>query len=209
MRVAELDMTNSSHQCPSGLRQRTDSNIRTCAIATVSTGACLLVTFPTLTVEYSRVCGRIRAYQVGSLDTFVRSTNPTLEGNYVDGVSLTHGNLRQHIWTFAGGLDESDNANNCLCQESGTATPPAFVGNNYFCDTGAENYDYNVFYSDDPLWDGTGCGPGNTCCSFNDPPWFYRQLTEPTTDAIEMRVCRDDPLRNEEIAVERVEIYVQ
>ena len=30
MRVAELDMTNSSHQCPSGLRQRTDSNIRTC-----------------------------------------------------------------------------------------------------------------------------------------------------------------------------------
>ena len=30
MRVAELDMTNSSHQCPSGLRQRTDSNICTC-----------------------------------------------------------------------------------------------------------------------------------------------------------------------------------
>jgi hypothetical protein len=30
MRVAELDMTNSSHQCPSGLRQRNDSNIRTC-----------------------------------------------------------------------------------------------------------------------------------------------------------------------------------
>ena len=30
MRVAYLDMTNSSHQCPSGLRQHTDSSIRTC-----------------------------------------------------------------------------------------------------------------------------------------------------------------------------------
>ena len=29
-RVAELDMTNSSHQCPSGLAQHNDSNIRTC-----------------------------------------------------------------------------------------------------------------------------------------------------------------------------------
>ena len=32
MRVAELDMTNSSHQCPSSLRQRTDSGKRTCGI---------------------------------------------------------------------------------------------------------------------------------------------------------------------------------
>ena len=31
MRVAYLDMTNSSHQCPSGLRQRTDSGVRSCA----------------------------------------------------------------------------------------------------------------------------------------------------------------------------------
>jgi hypothetical protein len=29
MRVAELDMTNSSHQCPSGLRQRNDASIHT------------------------------------------------------------------------------------------------------------------------------------------------------------------------------------
>ena len=29
-RVAELDMTNSSHQCPSSLQQRTNSNKRTC-----------------------------------------------------------------------------------------------------------------------------------------------------------------------------------
>ena len=28
--MAELDMTNSSQQCPSALRQRNDSNIHTC-----------------------------------------------------------------------------------------------------------------------------------------------------------------------------------
>ena len=32
MRVAELDMTGSSQQCPSGLRLRTDSNVRSCGI---------------------------------------------------------------------------------------------------------------------------------------------------------------------------------
>jgi hypothetical protein len=31
MRVAYLDMTNRTHQCPSGLRQRTDSGVRSCA----------------------------------------------------------------------------------------------------------------------------------------------------------------------------------
>ena len=38
MRVAYLDTTNSSHQCPSGLRQRTDGNKRTCGINSNSAG---------------------------------------------------------------------------------------------------------------------------------------------------------------------------
>ena len=63
------------------------------------------------------------------------------------------------------------------------------------------------FYSEDPLWDGAGCGPQSTCCSFNNPPWFYKQLPQPTTDAIEMRVCRNEPASNEDIAIEIVEIY--
>ena len=54
MRVAELDMTNSSHQCPSGLRQRTDSNKRTCVRDSDSPG-CSSVTFSSVTLEYSRV----------------------------------------------------------------------------------------------------------------------------------------------------------
>ena len=138
MRVAELDMTNSSHQCPSGLRQRTDSNICTCVRDSDSPG-CSSVTFSNDTLEYSRVCGKIIAYQYGTPDAFApsgRPSNPSINTYYVDGVSLTHGSPRQHIWTLAAvhGLHF-----NCPCTNNNTASqatqPPAFVRNDYFCDT--------------------------------------------------------------------------
>ena len=53
----------------------------------------------------------------------------------------------------------------------------------------------NFFYECDSLWDGAGCGPLNTCCTFNNPPWFYKELPEPTTDDIEMRVCKEVPMK--------------
>ena len=87
-----------------------------------------------------------------------------------------------------------------------------FVGMDYFCDTGLQTFDSGNlpgFLSADPLWDGEGCEAPNTCCSFNTPPWFYKQLPQPTTDDIEMRVCRDEDASNEDIAIEMIEIYVQ
>ena len=99
MRVGELDMTNSSTQCPSGLMQRNDSNIRTCT-SNSNSEACSSVTLYTSNIHYSRVCGKIKAYQFGSTDAF--DYNPDdIDSNYVDGVSLTHGSPRKHIWTFA------------------------------------------------------------------------------------------------------------
>ena len=218
MRVAELDMTESSQQCPRGLRLHTDSNVRTCGI--IFSPGCSSVKFAARSIEYSKVCGKIRGYQVGSTDTFGnsgRGPNPTIEGNYVDGVSLTHGHPRQHIWTFAAGLDElgaSYPQHNCPCTNTNTTSqatpPPDFVDNDYFCDTGASGtFRYSTFYSADPLWDGAGCGPLNTCCSFNNPPWFFKQLPQPTTDDIEMRVCTDQGSNNEGVVVEIVDIYVQ
>ena len=220
MRVAELDMTNSSHQCPSGLMQRTELNSgkHTCGINSNS-ATCSSVTYPVKTLEYSEVCGKIIAYQVGSPDTFRNSTctNTSINTYYVDGVSLTHGNPRHHIWTFAAGLDEyaaTSPQSNCPCTDtlrSNEATPPpSFIGNDYFCDTGsAGGYQSGRFYGEDPLWDGAGCGPQNTCCSFNNPPWFYKQLPQHTTDDIEMRVCRDQPYEKEDIAIEMIDIFVQ
>ena len=212
MRVAELDMTNSSHQCPSSLMERTDPGKRTC-VRIESRGGCSSVNFNTPGVEYSSVCGRVIGYQYGGPESF-HGTN--INFRYVDGVSLTHGDPRQHIWTFAAARDEvgTSRSSNCPCTNTSQAAqatpPPAFVGNDYFCDTGSEERAQRIFYGDDPLWDGAGCGPLNTCYSLNTPPWFYKQLPQSTTDDIEMRVCRSsNPITNEDIAIEIVEVYVQ
>ncbi len=69
MRVTELDMTDSNTQCPSGLRQQTHSNIRTCTRSSNSRG-CSSVTLFTNSLEFSKVCGKIKAYQSGSTDAF-------------------------------------------------------------------------------------------------------------------------------------------
>ena len=128
---------------------------------------------------------------------------------YVHGISITRGSPREHIWTLASALDEIGTVprSNCPCinsSSSGATPPPAFVGRDYFCDTGSELRFRNRFYGDDPLWDGAGCGPLNSCCSLNNPPWFYKQLPQLTTDVIEMRACRSQT--TEDIASETVEI---
>ena len=55
--------------------------------------------------------------------------------------------------------------NNCPCSSGSTndssgwmrVIPPAFVGNDYFCESGCPGHVANVLYPD-PLWDGEGCG---------------------------------------------------
>ena len=214
MRVAELDMKNSSHQCPSGLRQRNDTGNRTC-IPNSDSATCSSVTF-LVNTNYSKVCGRIIGYQFSSTNAFgyISGSSPqSIDTYYVDGVSLTHGNPRQHIWTFAAAHGETSSPNFiCPCtnnETASTAPPPDYVGNDYFCDTGSSTSSSSTFYSDDPLWDGAGCGPLSTCCSFNDPPWFYKQLPQHTTDDIDMRVCRDQVASNEDIALEMVDVFIQ
>ena len=90
----------------------------------------------------------------------------------------------------------------------GMVTVPPFVGQDYFCETGSRNtYSERKFYEDDPLWNGQGCGAISTCCSFNNPPWFCKQLPQPTSDDIEMRLCGNGSA--EDTPIEVVEIYVK
>ena len=217
MQVAKLDMTNNSDQCPPGTRLRTDLPKRLCGINSDGRG-CSSTIFDVHGIGYSQVCGKIIAYQDASTDAFTGDNS--LEGNYVDGISLTYGsNPRKHIWTFAAALDEVGTASvyNCPCtnihQAASATQPPSFVGNDYFCDTGSTQRWSHIFYPDDPLWDGAGCGPANTCCSLNNPPWFLKQLPSSTTNNIEMRMCRDHPTYNnrvdEDTPIEILEIYVR
>ena len=84
------------------------------------------------------------------------------------------------------------------------------MGDDYYCETGSRNLYANRYYTEDPLWDGQGCGAESTCCDGDGKPWFCKQLPEATTDDIELRLCRDSSsTNNEDILLEVVEIYVQ
>ena len=146
MRVAYLDMTNCNHQCPSGLRHRTDSNKRTCVKYSDPAG-CSSVTFSTTTSGFQSVWESHSIPSIHYTDAFAHyglDGGPVnINSPYVDGVSLTHGNPRRHLWTFAAALDEvgTNPHSSCHCTNTNTASrarqPPAFVGNDYFCDTGS------------------------------------------------------------------------
>ena len=51
------------------------------------------------------MCGRITGYELGVPSAF-RGSSHSIDTYYVEGVSVTHGSPRQHIWTFTGGHDE-------------------------------------------------------------------------------------------------------
>ena len=100
----------------------------------------------------------------------------------------------------------------CPCTKTDTTFTgviPPFVGDDYFCDTGSRYNHQDQLYDQDPLWDGAGCGGTSTCCEFNNPPWFCKQLPEPTADNIELRLCTNEALSNEDVTVEVIELYVQ
>ena len=135
---------------------------------------------------------------------------------------MTYGEPRRHIWTFAGGISETIVAAfpslSCPCALSGTGIrlqqPPAFVGNNYFCESANPlntHENTNVFrYTDDPLWDGERCE--GQCCNninSNSPPWFSVMLPNVTSEKIEVCICADQETANEDVAIELLEIYVQ
>ena len=160
MRVAELDMTDNTTQCPDNLELRTTP---LCTCTTVNTGGatCSSDTFSVDGVQHSKVCGRIRAYQMGTTNAFafVNRGIPSIDTYYVDGVSLTYGSSRrQHVWTFASAANEEDSnadskfpcTNNAI--SSMIPPPPQFVGNHYFCNTAvAPGQSVSRFHSDDPL----------------------------------------------------------
>ena len=210
-RVGELDMTNSSQQCPMGFRldNRTTPSLRLCT-KNVTPG-CTSLIFDTYNIEYSRVCGMVKGYQEGSPDAF-DAPSRNLDEMYVDGVSITRGSPpRQHVWTFAAARDETFAS--CPCTRPDVdfrGVIPSFVDRDYFCETGSRNgFQFNRLYVEDPLWDGDGCGNGSTCCSFNSPPWFCKELPQPTTDYIELRLCTTErSVSDEDVLLEAFEVYI-
>ena len=212
-RLAYLDMSDSTVNCPSGFRLYQSGSVRACGRPVTSSGSCVSVEFPSNGMSYSQVCGRVTGYQYAStdaIDTGHGSNHNNLNGDYVDGVSITRGSPRQHVWTLMAGLSETSTnspGNICPCA---TQQVQSFVGDHYFCESAASEWQQQ-FYTSDPLWDGQDCGSIETaCCNVTGIPWFHRDYgNTTTTDYIELRVCGDEGTDNEDVPVSYYEIYVQ
>ena len=169
--------------------------------------------FPTHGVQYSRVCGQTVGYGKATPDAFhtLDAGGRSIDSNYVDGISITYGTPRKHIWTLAVGLskDHQYKPYNCPCAKYPGDSPPSFVGNDYYCESGAYGtYTLNTWYND-PLWDGKNCPAGNSCCSNAGMPWFGKVLPQPSEDDIEARLCCTHSPSDEDFGVELLELYIQ
>ena len=218
-RLAYLDMSDSTVNCPSGFRLYQSGGVRACGRPVTSSGSCVSVEFPSNGISYSQVCGRVTGYQYGRPDAIRYSTYPyrkNLNSYYVDGVSITRGSPRQHVWTLIAGLNEASNyihardgRYNCPCSQGSpqNSTLQSFIGNDYFCESGNPvtdgTFQYRL-YASDPLWDGKGCGSlEGVCCAAPGLPWFNKILNTTTTDYLELRVCGD------ERTISSYELYVK
>ena len=225
-RLAHLDMSDSTENCPSGFKLYQSGGVRACGRATSSVGSCVSVQFPSNSISYSQVCGRVVGYQYATTDAVDNTYGGTASHNdinsyYVDGVSITRGSPRQHVWTLMAGLNEAsyyvfpDGRYNCPCSQGSiqNSTLQSFIGNDYYCESGNPTTDgthQRILYTSDPLWDGKGCGSleGN-CCTAPGLPWFHKVLNTTTTDYLELRVCADENTIHDDVPVSFYELYVK
>ena len=210
MKIADYD-TSKGDGCPSGWKKIKANGLDLCRSPNDNAG-CHSTNFHVHKVRYNKICGRVKGYQKGSPGAFRKIENPSIDNEYVEGISITLGTPRKHVWTYGVGLSNDYNyANvNCPCAKYSGPSPPTFVGNHYYCESGnTGTVDVAVYYTTNPLWDGDGCLPNNNCCTNTDQPWFFRQMTMDRQDDIEVRLCTNEAFSNEAIVVEQIEMYVQ
>ena len=219
MRVVNIDMTNPGGTCPSPLISYPVNGKRLCVGSNPGRGTCSSVTFPTFNYQYTHVCGRAVGFSYHHPCAFYytqsgRSWSQDFDGAYVSGLSITHGAPginRTHIWTYAGGYQESfSHSCNCPCAKLPGRSSPSYVGDNYYCES-ATQYpprEPQRWYTNNTLWDNQDCYPGSNCCNNPQAPWFTRDLNTPTQDDVEIRWCSGQGLRRDRVGTEVVEIYV-
>ena len=216
-RVAHINMSEEGAQCPPGLQESSDpsGNIRACG-RTVDRN-CSSVHFPTGSSSYTQICGIVRGYAKGAPNAFGPSYNypqlANIDSSYVDGISITRGSPREHIWTYAARLDEIE-GEFCSCANFSylKTDVPSFVGNDYYCESGHIGPHSDGSYTSrptswtDPLWDGEGCTiPENRCCDRHG--WFHKNVSS-TTDDVEVKWCSNNLRTDKDVLTDLVDIWV-
>ena len=219
MRIADINGSS----CPPGW-DSISTPLAACRSASDNPG-CHSTTFTVNGVSYYKVCGQARGYQVRTTDAFggprrVRGSLyiTDIDDAYVDGLSITTGSPRKHVWTYASGNNDNNigidtnlitDDNTCPCAAVPGLLPFPFIHDNYYCESGADGGEVDGVYMSDALWDGSQCdGPGDNCCTETGQPWFYRQFPVAYQSNVEARICADETYANEGLLVDRLQLFV-
>ena len=214
--VAYLNMTDPDQTCPTAWRLYEQDSVRACGRKERNGASCDSVEF-TADIDghsYTHVCGRIHGFGYASPDSgrhvgYTANLENAINEPYLDGVSITYGTPRKHIWSFYGEV-VSDGC--CSQTHIDNTASLGFIGDNLFCDTGNPTDEPwgDTLFTEHPLWDGKSrCSSSATCCTPHSGPWFYATLPLPTIAAIEVRICLDQSTIDEDIPLELIEIYVK
>ena len=216
MRVANLDI-NAGSLCPTEWTSVTVNSIQMCQPPS-NTPGCYGTRFSVHGVKYAKVCGQARGYQKGIPGAF--SGGRSIANGYADGLSITiqgpaADDQHQHIWTYAAGHDDHRNSpsRNCPCASFPGPAPNSFVLDHYYCESGdnfGDRQEREMYFTDDPLWDGDGCvSANNNCCTAVGMPWFFRQFSVEQQNDLVARLCQDEGFNNEGSPIDILQLYVQ
>ena len=209
-RVVYLDMDAKESRCPSHLREISDPTSDRRACGGLHNIGCSSLKFGP-GKRFTHICGKFKGYQVGSTKAFINNPRVTINDAYLDGLSITLGDSRKHIWSLASGFYErAPVQSRCPCDVPNQNTRsyvPSFVHNYYYCETGFVNKPQPMEVSwNNSLWDGRGCisEESNCCDNFG---WFHRVLQKSGED-IEIRLCSSEPKAKQDILISYVDIWI-
>jgi hypothetical protein len=161
-------------------------------------------------LPFTRIAGRIEALARGDLEAFSVGVAASLDNTYVDGVSITVGDPRTHVFTL--GVGSAGGAGACPC---GAGVPaPAYVGEGMLCEDRPASGDVDsaatadeAFDLDNALFDDDA---RNAACNQSFVPnEFDITLPAPSTGPIEVRVMVDGDDPHEAILLQRLDISVR
>jgi len=159
-------------------------------------GGARSASFSTLGISWQEVQGTFVLRQNGSTDAFQWiSADVDLDGDYVDGVSLTRGapGSREHIYTYAIGQTDGFSGE-YDCPDVGGTTAPQYIGPDYVCGTGNPGTGYqHVRYSME-LFSGLS---------------FQSNIGASSTDDVESRIVCDQATSDEDVGVVALVLFVR
>ena len=203
MRLVDWNMHNRHSRCPQGLMQD-DSPRKGCGNGRGH--RCSSLTFSTHGVPYQRVCGMVSGYLRNTSDSPLHRDCPSCHGNideaYLKGLSITYGSPRTHIWSYVADWTRAGSSHQSRrpCPSASNLQPPDFVGRDHYCELGGQRQPRNSKDCGE-VESSHGRCPGM--------PWFCRELSGPTTEDIELRVCLDPARDSEKVFVDVVKLFVQ